>query len=107
MRELDGDFARAGISVRFVTIGSQAKADDFCSRHNAAAVCIGDADKHTYKAMGLNDFDLTKLMTTPALLERPVSAASRRISQTAKAAGRAIANNSGIVLSPILNMAIA
>jgi hypothetical protein len=70
LRELDGDFARAGISVRFVTIGSQAKADDFCSRHNAAAVCIGDRDKHTYNAMGLGDFDLTKLLTTPALLQR-------------------------------------
>jgi hypothetical protein len=70
LRELDEDFARAGISARFVTIGSQAKADDYCSRHNAAAVCIGDPDKRTYKAMGLSDFDLTRLLTTPALLER-------------------------------------
>jgi hypothetical protein len=70
LRELDEDFRHAGITVRFVTIGSQKKADEFCSRHNAAAVCIGDADKHTYKAMGLSDFDLTKLLTTPALLQR-------------------------------------
>jgi AhpC/TSA antioxidant enzyme len=70
LREVDDDFARAGISVRFMTIGSQAKADDYCARHNGGAICIGDPDKHTYAAMGLSDFDLTKLMTTPALLER-------------------------------------
>ncbi|GAC1658095.1 MAG: hypothetical protein NVS4B13_00470 [Candidatus Elarobacter sp.] len=70
MRELDEDVARSAVAVRFVTIGSQAKADDFCGRHNAAAVCLGDADMHTYKAMGLTDFDLSKLKTTPELVAR-------------------------------------
>jgi len=71
LRELDPEFAATGIAVRFVSIGSQAKADEFCARHNADAVCIGDDDAmHTYKAMGLSDFDLTKLQTTPELVER-------------------------------------
>jgi peroxiredoxin len=71
LRELDPEFAQAGIAVRFVSIGSQAKADAFCARHNADAICIGDDDAmHTYKAMGLTDFDLTKLQTTPELVER-------------------------------------
>jgi hypothetical protein len=70
LRELDQQFADSGITVRCVTIGSQAKADDYCARHNDRAQCIGDEDMHTYKAMGLDDFDLTKLKTTPALVQR-------------------------------------
>ncbi len=70
MRELDQDFARGGIAVRFVTIGSQEKAEEFCGRHNGGAVCLGDAGMRTYKAMGLSDFDLTKLKTTPELAAR-------------------------------------
>jgi hypothetical protein len=70
LREVDQEFGRSGIAVRFVTIGSQAKAEEFCARHNPDAICIGDADMHTYKAIGLSDFDLTKLQTTPELVER-------------------------------------
>ena len=70
MRELAPEFERSGIAVRAITIGSQAKAETFCARHNPDAICIGDADMHTYKAMGLDDFDLTKLKTTPALTVR-------------------------------------
>ena len=70
MRELDEEIGSSGIAVRFVTIGSQGKADEYCARHNPAALCIGDADKRTYKAMGMSDFDLTKLTTTPELIER-------------------------------------
>ena len=70
MREVDPEFAASGIAVRFVTIGSQEKAAEFCARHNPDAVCIGDADMHTYKAMGFGDFDLTKLKTTPELVAR-------------------------------------
>ena len=70
MREVDHEFGASGIAVRFITIGSQEKAADFCARHNPDAACIGDADMHTYKAMGFTDFDLTKLKTTPELVER-------------------------------------
>jgi len=70
LRELDQQFADSGIAVRCITIGSQAKAEEFCARHNASARCIGDTDMRTYKAMGLEDFDLTQLKTTPALNAR-------------------------------------
>ncbi len=70
MRELDQTIAAGGFAVRCITIGSQAKAEEFCARHNPSAQCIGDADMHTYKAMGLDDFDLTQLKTFPGLQER-------------------------------------
>ena len=106
MRELDEDFKRSGIAVRFVTIGSQEKAADFCGRHNANAVCIGDADMHTYKAMGLSDFDLTKLKTTPELVVRRdenEAAGFRqdwdatRIEDAAQNPGAAVLDEAGIV----------
>ena len=70
MRDLDKEFAASGIAVRAIAIGSQEKAEKFCAVHNPDAICIGDPDMHTYKAMGLDDFDLTKLKTTPALTAR-------------------------------------
>ena len=70
MRDRDKEFAASGIAVRVITIGSQEKAEKFCAVHNPDAICIGDPDMHTYKAMGLDDFDLTKLKTTPALTAR-------------------------------------
>ena len=70
MRDLDKEFAASGIAVRAITIGSQEKAEKFCAIHNPDAICIGDPDMHTDKAMGLDDFDLTKLKTTPALTAR-------------------------------------
>ena len=70
MRDRDKEFAASGNAVRVITIGSQEKAEKFCAVHNPDAICIGDPDMHTYKAMGLDDFDLTKLKTTPALTAR-------------------------------------
>jgi len=70
LRDLDKEFAASGIAVRAITIGSQEKAEKFCAIHNPDAICIGDPDMHTDKAMGLDDFDLTKLKTTPALTAR-------------------------------------
>lgn len=58
------------VPVRFVTIGSQAKAAEFCDPLGAAGLCIGDADKRTYRAMGLEQFNLLKLFSTPALTKR-------------------------------------
>jgi len=70
LHDLDKEFAASGINVRAIAIGSQEKAEKFCAIHNPDAICIGDPDMHTYKAMGLDDFDLTKLKTTPALTAR-------------------------------------
>ena len=70
MRDRDKEFAASGIALRAIAIGSQEKAEKFCAVHNPDAICIGDPDMHTYKAMGLDDFDLTKLKTTPALSAR-------------------------------------
>jgi hypothetical protein len=56
--------------VRFVTIGSQQKAEEFCRLQNAAPLCIGDEDKRTYRAMGLESYNLLKLFTDPALKKR-------------------------------------
>jgi len=56
--------------VRFVTIGSQAKAEAFCGRQGAAALCIGDEDKRTYRAMGLENYNLLKLFSDKALKKR-------------------------------------
>jgi hypothetical protein len=55
------------LAIRSITIGSQAKADAFCAKHNPNARCIGDPDMHTYVAMGIGDFDLAQLKTHPAL----------------------------------------
>jgi len=70
LRESGYDPAKGAFSVRFVTIGSQAKAEEFCGQHGMAAYCIGDVDKRTYAAMGLEQFNLLKLFTDPALKKR-------------------------------------
>ena len=58
------------MSVRFITIGSQAKAEEFCGQQGAAALCIGDEDKRTYRAMGLENYNLLKLFSDRALKKR-------------------------------------
>ena len=70
MRESDYDAARDSFGVRFMTIGSQAKADEFCGKAGSKDLCIGDSDKRTYRAMGLDEFNLLKLFTDPALKVR-------------------------------------
>jgi hypothetical protein len=69
LREFERDHPEH-VAVRFVTIGSQAKAEEFCGRQGAGSLCIGDADKRTYRAMGLEGFNLFKLFTDPALKRR-------------------------------------
>jgi AhpC/TSA antioxidant enzyme len=70
LREFDKQNRESRISVRFVTIGSQSKAEEFCALEDAAALCIGDEDKRTYRAMGLEDFNLFKLFSNSALKQR-------------------------------------
>lgn len=70
MREFDRSTPAGRVAVRFITIGSQAKAEEFCARQDAAPLCIGDEDKRTYRAMGLENFNLLTLFTDPALKKR-------------------------------------
>ncbi len=81
MRESDYDTARDGFDVRFVTIGSQEKAQEFCGRFGETTRCIGDEDKRTYRAMGLENFNLLKLFTDPALRARAAENAAAGFKQ--------------------------
>ncbi len=81
MREIDENDPGREIAVRFVTIGSQEKAEQFCAQQAAAPLCIGDDDKRTYRAMGLEGFNLLKLFTDPALKKRRVENKAAGFSQ--------------------------
>ncbi|MBV8074025.1 MAG: AhpC/TSA family protein [Candidatus Eremiobacteraeota bacterium] len=70
MRELEGEFERARINVRFVVIGSPELAAEFCGRFGDPARCIADPEKRTYAAMGLENYALWKLPFDPALRRR-------------------------------------
>ena len=70
MRESGFDAGGETLRVRFVTIGSQRKADAFCGPHGMAAYCVGDADKSSYAAMGFAQYNLLRLFTDPALRKR-------------------------------------
>ncbi|MDB5041646.1 MAG: hypothetical protein JWN27_2372 [Candidatus Eremiobacteraeota bacterium] len=106
MRESGYDPTQGAFSVRFVTIGSQAKAEEFCGQHGMAAYCIGDVDKRTYAAMGLEGFNLLKLFTDPALKKRRAENKAAGFSQNwgatklqdgAQLPGAAIVDASGII----------
>ena len=81
MREFEETDAHPDLSVTFVTIGAQAKADAFCSEHGATARCIGDEEKQTYRAMGFGDFNLLTLLTNPALKKRRAENSAAGFSQ--------------------------
>jgi len=107
LRESGYDTAQAGFRVRFVTIGSQAKAEEFCGQHGMAAYCTGDADKRTYAAMGLEQYNLLKLFTDPALTKRRGENKAAGFSQNwgatklqdgAQLPGAAIVDASGTIL---------
>jgi hypothetical protein len=106
LRESGYDPAQSAFSVRFVTIGSQAKAEEFCGQHGMAAYCIGDPDKRTYAAMGLEGFNLLKLFSDPALKTRRAENKAAGFSQNwgatklrdaAQLPGAAIVDASGII----------
>jgi hypothetical protein len=106
LRESGYDPTQGAFSVRFVTIGSQAKAEEFCGQHGMAAYCIGDADKRSYAAMGLEGFNLLKLFTDPALKKRRAENKAAGFSQNwgatklqdaAQLPGAAIVDASGII----------
>jgi AhpC/TSA antioxidant enzyme len=106
LRESGYDPTQGAFSVRFVTIGSQAKAEEFCGQHGMAAYCIGDVDKRTYAAMGLEGFNLLRLFTDPALKKRRAENKAAGFSQNwgatklqdgAQLPGAAIVDASGII----------
>jgi len=70
LRESDYDPNNDRFDVRFITIGSQAKAMEFCGKQGMAERCHGDDDKGSYRAMGLVDFNLLRLFTDPNLRVR-------------------------------------
>jgi hypothetical protein len=70
LRELESEFADAGIAVRFVAIGGPEETAAFCARFGDPSRCIGDPDKRSYKAMGLEDFNLLRLFSDPKLKKR-------------------------------------
>lgn len=106
MREYRLQHPGDAIDVRFVTIGSQAKAQEFCGRQGAADLCLGDEDKRTYRAMGLEQYNLLKLFTDPALKARRAENKAAGFSQDwgatkiqdgAQLPGAAIVDASGII----------
>jgi hypothetical protein len=106
LRESGYDPQQGAFSVRFVTIGSQAKAEEFCGQHGMGAYCIGDIDKRTYAAMGLEGFNLLRLFTDPALKKRRAENKAAGFSQNwgatklqdgAQLPGAAIVDASGII----------
>lgn len=62
MRELENEFDEAGVAVRFVVIGTPELAKEFCGRFGDASRCLADPEKTTYKAMGLEDYRLWRLL---------------------------------------------
>jgi hypothetical protein len=70
LREFDEAFDRAGISVRFVVMGTAEEAASFCARFARGAQCIGDPEKRSYKAIGLGDFSLLRLFSDTGLRRR-------------------------------------
>ncbi len=70
MRELEPQFAAAGIAVRFVVIGTTAEAQTFASQFGQGSRCLADPGKETYKAIGLEDFNLLRIFSDPNLRKR-------------------------------------
>ena len=81
MRESDYNTAKSGFAVRFVTIGSREKAEEFCGRQDSAALCVGDETKASYRAMGLENYNLLKLFTDSSLKARQKENAAAGFSQ--------------------------
>jgi hypothetical protein len=81
LRESDYERAKDGFDIRFVTIGSQQKAEEFCGRQGMGTACIGDETRASYRAMGFEDYNLLKLFIDPALRKRRIENAAAGFSQ--------------------------
>ena len=94
------------LAVRFITIGDQSKAERFCGQHDSAGICTGDEDKRTYRAMGLEQYNLLKLFTDPELKKRRAENkaagfsqnwAATKIQDGAQLPGAAIVDGAGVI----------
>jgi hypothetical protein len=106
LRELELADPHPDVAVRFITIGSQAKAEAFCGPLGAGVLCIGDVDKHTYRAIGLENYNLLRLLTDPALGKRRAENSKAGFSQnwgatklkdSAQLPGAALIDSSGAI----------
>ncbi len=106
MREYRQEHPDANLAVRFVTIGSQSKAEEFCNLQGAGDLCVGDEDKRTYRAMGLEQYNLLKLFTDPELKKRRAENkaagfsqnwAATKIQDGAQLPGAAIVDGAGVI----------
>ncbi len=70
MRELESEFAAEGVVVRFVVMGTPPEAARFCARFGDAARCVGDPQRRSYAAMGLEQFNLWHLFKDRDLRRR-------------------------------------
>jgi hypothetical protein len=85
LRELEPQFAAAGIAVRFVVIETPAKAVAFASQFGDASHCLADPKKETYKAMGLEDYNLLRLFSDRDLGKRRLQNKASGFSQNWRA----------------------
>ena len=106
MRESGYDAATGPVQVRFVTIGPQAKADEFCGPYGPAARCIGDPDRASYRAMGLENFSFLKMFTDLGLMRRRAENraagfsqdwAATKLSDAAQLPGAALVDADGVL----------
>ena len=107
MRELDPEFTRAGIAVRFFVIGDTAKVAEFAQPYGMAERSIADPDKHWFAAMGFGQYNLLKLFTDPALKARRIENkaagfsqnwAATKLADGAQLPGAAFVDGNGIVV---------
>jgi len=106
LRELEAQFAAAGIAVRFVVIGTPAEAEAFASQFGDASRCLADPKKETYKAMGLEDYNLLRLFSDRDLGKRRLQNKAAGFSQNwgatklanaAQLPGAAVFDSSGAI----------
>ena len=70
MREIEAEFEKAGVAVRFVVMAPPHEAARFCARFGEANRCLADPEKRTYEAMGLGRYNLLRLLSDRELRER-------------------------------------
>jgi hypothetical protein len=70
LRAFDKAHPERHVPVGFITIGSQKKANQFCGKLGLHEGCLGDPERLSYRAMGLDEFNMFNMYTDPALKKR-------------------------------------
>jgi hypothetical protein len=81
LRELESEFERHGIAVRFIVIGNAGEAARFCAKFGDPSRCVPDPEKRTYRAMGLKSFGMIGFLTNPDLKGRRAENAAAGFAQ--------------------------